>query len=76
MGELERAEEFLGVALETDAAGGSPLRTNETRYWLSRVRRAQGHDLEADAMLEVVEREAEPAGFLRLHRIASAELGR
>lgn len=39
---------------------------------MSLVRRAQGH--EAEAMLEVVAREAKAAGLARLHRLASEEL--
>ncbi|MBX3315159.1 MAG: AAA family ATPase [Actinobacteria bacterium] len=42
-GDLVAAEEHLGAALEGDAEGGSVLWSNESRLWLSRVRRAQGH---------------------------------
>ena len=70
IGDLDLAEEQLGVALEADAAGGSVLWRNESRLWLSRVRRAQGHVAEADAMLAVVGDEAAAAGLRRLHRLA------
>lgn len=75
IGDLDLAEQQLGVALEADAAGGSVLWRNESRLWLSRVRRAQGHDAEADAMLTVVADEAAAAGLSRLHRLAIAERG-
>lgn len=75
IGDLDRAEDELGTALEADAAGGSRLWSNESRLWLSRVRRAQGHEVEADAMLSVVQREARDAGFARLDRLATTELG-
>lgn len=71
IGELDVAEEQLGVALEGDDAGGSVLWRNESRLWLSRVRRAQGHVDEADAMLDVVATEAGAAGLRRLQRLAS-----
>ena len=71
MGELDAAEEHLGSALEGDEAGGSVLWTNESRLWLSRVRRAQGHEAEADAMLDVVARQAAAAGLARLERLAA-----
>jgi len=74
MGELDAAEEFLGAALEADADGGSVLWSNESRLWLSRARRAQGHRAEADAMLNVVAQQARDAGLLRLERLASAAL--
>lgn len=74
IGDLDEAEEYLGVALEADAAGGSQLWSNESRLWLSRVRRAQGHSAEADAMLAVVQREARSNGFARLDRLATTEL--
>ena len=74
MGELETAEEYLGAALQGDAAGDSVLWTNESRLWMSRVRRAQGHGSEADAMLEVVEREASAARLERLAALAASEL--
>lgn len=75
LGELDEAEEYLGTALEADAAGESKLWRNESRLWLSRVRRAQGHAAEADAMLAVVQREAREAGLVRLERLATTELG-
>jgi len=75
MGELDAAEEFLGIALEADADGGSVLWSNESRLWLSRTRRTQGHHAEADAMLSVVVEQARGAGLLRLERLASSELG-
>ena len=75
MGDLEAAEEYLGVALEADAAGGSAVWSNESRLWLSRVRRAQGHAAEADAMAAVVAREADAAGLARLARLARTEGG-
>ena len=71
LGELERAEDELGSALEADSAGGSVLWANESRLWLSRVRRAQGHEVEADAMLEVVARQTSDAGLGRLKRMAT-----
>ncbi|MCB0968607.1 MAG: AAA family ATPase, partial [Ilumatobacter sp.] len=74
LGELDDAEQQLGVALEGDAAGGSVLWSNESRLWLSRVRRAQGHVAEADAMADVVRHEAAAAGLARLVRLAEAEL--
>jgi DNA-binding winged helix-turn-helix (wHTH) protein len=73
LGDLDTAEEYLGVALEADAAGGSVLWRNESRLWLSRVRRSQGHLAEADAMLDVVGIEAGQAGLRRLERRASTE---
>ena len=73
LGELDAAEEYLGAALEADSAGGSAVWSNESRLWLSRVRRAQGHAAEADAMLSVVAREAEAAGLARLARVATTE---
>jgi hypothetical protein len=76
LGELDVAEEYIGVALEADTAGDSPLWSKESRLWLSRVRRAQGHSAEADAMAAVVEREAAAAGFARLERLASTERSR
>ena len=75
MGEFDTAEEYLGTALEADSDGGSLLWSNESRLWLSRTRRAQGHDAEADAMLTVVTQEARAGGLLRLHRLATTELG-
>lgn len=74
LGELDAAEEFLGTALEADAAGGSVIWSNESRLWLSRARRAQGHRAEADAMSTVVAQQAAEKGLLRLERLASAEL--
>ncbi len=74
LGELDAAEEFLGLALEGDDSGGSVLWANESRLWLSRVRRAQGHAAEADAMAEVVRHEAEAAGLARLARLATEAL--
>ncbi len=71
IGDLEAAERYLGVAMEADAAGGSVLWRNESRLWLSRVRRAQGHTAEADAMLDVVAHEAAGAGLHRLERLAT-----
>ena len=76
LGELDAAEEFLGTALEADASGESKLWSNESRLWLSRVRRAQGHTAEADAMLAVVQREARETGLARLERLATTELAR
>ncbi len=73
LGDLTAAEEQLGSALEGDAAGGSVLWANESRLWLSRVRRAQGHGAEADAMVRVVGHEAAAAGLIRLARLAAAE---
>ena len=75
MGDFDTAEEYLGTALEADSDGGSLLWSNESRLWLSRTRRAQGHDVEADAMLTVVDQEARAGGLLRLHRLATTELG-
>ncbi len=72
IGDLDDAEQYLGVALEADDAGGSVLWRNESRLWLSRVRRAQGLGDEADAMLDAVEREAAAAGLRRLERLAVA----
>lgn len=72
LGELDVAEEYLGVALEADSASGSALWANESRLWLSRVRRAQGHVPEADAMLEVVAHQAGEAGLARLERLATS----
>ena len=74
LGEFDAAEELLGVALEADSAGESVLWSNESRLWLSRVRRAQGHATEADAMLAVVARQAGDAGLRRIERLATAEL--
>ncbi len=71
--DLATAEEYLGTALEADSAGGSALWSNESRLWLSRVRRAQGHPAEADAMVQVVASEAAAAGYGRLERLALAE---
>lgn len=76
IGDLDAAEEYIGVALEADSAGESKLWSNESRLWLSRVRRAQGHEAEADAMLAVVQREAHEAGLARLERLATTELTR
>jgi DNA-binding winged helix-turn-helix (wHTH) protein len=76
LGELEEAEQQLGAALEGDDAGGSVLWANESRLWLSRVRRAQGHDTESDAMARVVADEAGAAGLARLARVATSELAR
>jgi hypothetical protein len=76
IGDLDEAEEYLGVALEADSAGGSKIWSNESRLWLSRVRRVQGHHSEADAMLAVVQREAREAGLARLERLATEELDR
>jgi hypothetical protein len=73
-GDADAAEQFLGVALEADEAGGSTLWCNESRLWLSRARRAQGHVEEANAMLSVVAQQASGSGLRRLERIASAEL--
>ncbi|MGA9278647.1 AAA family ATPase [Ilumatobacter sp.] len=73
MGDVDAAEEYLGIALEADTDGGSVLWSNSSRLWLSRTRRAQGHAAEADAMLSVVERQAADAGLLRLQRLASTE---
>ena len=70
IGDLDLAEQHLGTALEADAAGGSVLWRNESRLWLSRVRRAQGHIAEADAMLTAVGDEAAAAGLRRLQRLA------
>ncbi|MEZ5092840.1 AAA family ATPase [Nocardioides sp.] len=75
LGELELAEQQLGAALEGDDAGGSVLWANDSRLWLSRVRRAQGYDAEADAMARVVLAEAQAHGLHRLARVAAAELG-
>lgn len=74
LGELDVAEEYLGVALEADAESGSALWANESRLWLSRVRRAQGHDAEADAMVDVVAKEARASGLHRLERLASMDM--
>ena len=74
LGELDVAENELGIALEGDDHGGSVLWANESRLWLSRVRRAQGHDSEADAMAEVVRRQAGAAGLARLARLAAEAL--
>ena len=74
IGDLETADEELGIALEADDAGGSVLWRNESRLWLARVRRARGHDAEADAMLDVVRREAAAAGLPRLERLAGEAL--
>ena len=73
LGDLDDAEEHLAAALEGDHAGGSALWAAESRLWLSRVRRAQGHAAEADAMVAVVRRDAERAGLARLARLAAAE---
>ncbi len=70
MGQLAEAEEQLAAALEADVAGGSALWSNESRLWLSRVRRAQGHTAEADAMADVVAEQAGAAGLSRLRRLA------
>jgi DNA-binding winged helix-turn-helix (wHTH) protein/tetratricopeptide (TPR) repeat protein len=75
VGDLAEAEGQLGAALEADDSGGSVLWRNESRWWLARVRRAQGHVAEADAMLAVVAREAGEAGLRRLERLATTELG-
>ena len=74
LGELDVAEHDLSIALEGDDRGGSILWTNESRLWLSRVRRAQGHDAEADAMADVVRDQAEAAGLKRLARLATESL--
>jgi tetratricopeptide (TPR) repeat protein len=74
MGELDAAEKHLGSALEADSLGGSVLWSNESRLWLSRARRAQGHAPEADAMLAVVAQQAHDAGLARLERLATSEL--
>ena len=74
LGELDVAEHDLSIALEGDDRGGSILWTNESRLWLSRVRRAQGHDAEADAMADVVRDQAEAAGLMRLARLATESL--
>ncbi len=71
IGDLDAAEDYLGVAMEADAAGGSVLFRNESRLWLSRVRRAQGHVSEANAMLDVVAQEATASGLRRLERLAA-----
>jgi len=71
IGDLDAAERYLGTAMEGDAAGGSVLWRNESRMWLSRVRRAQGHATEADAMLDAVTREVAGAGLRRLERLAT-----
>ena len=73
-GDLEEAEGRLGRALEVDAAGESALWSNESRLWLAKVRRAQGHGAEAAAMFEVVAEQAAAAGLPRLRRLALAEL--
>lgn len=73
LGDLETAERHLATALEADDRGGSVLWRNESRLWLARVRRAQGHAAEADAMLAVVAREAREAGLRRLVRLAGGE---
>jgi DNA-binding winged helix-turn-helix (wHTH) protein/tetratricopeptide (TPR) repeat protein len=75
LGELAEAEQQLGAALEGDDAGGSVLWANESRLWLSRVRRAQGYHDEADAMARVVAGEAQAHGLTRLARVAAGELG-
>lgn len=74
IGDLTEAEAQLGTALEADDSGGSVLWRNESRLWLARVRRAQGHVDKADAILEVIAREAGEAGLRRLERLANAEL--
>ncbi len=74
LGELDAAEDYLGRSLEADSAGGSSLYANESRLWLSRVRREQGYSAEANAMAEVVVREASSRGHLRLQRLASTDL--
>ncbi len=71
MGDLPAAQQYLEVAMEGDAEGGSALWRNESRLWLSRVRRAQGHTAEANAMLEAVAHEAAAAGLPRLERLAA-----
>jgi hypothetical protein len=76
LGELDLAEEQLGEALVSDSASGSILWANESRLWLSRVRRAQGQTAEADAMLDVVAEQAGAAGLLRLERLARADRAR
>lgn len=73
-GDLTAAEHHLGVALEGDAGGGSVLWANESRLWLARVRRAQGHPAEAEAMAAAVEAETAPAGLARLARLAREDL--
>ena len=73
IGDLQAAEQHLGVALEADTAGGAVLWSNESRRWLARVRRAQGHPAEADAMLDVVAAEASAAGLVRLARLAGTD---
>jgi DNA-binding winged helix-turn-helix (wHTH) protein/tetratricopeptide (TPR) repeat protein len=74
LGELGPAEQQLGAALEGDDAGRSVLWANESRLWLSRVRRAQGYTAEADVMARVVATEARAHGLTRLSRAAAAEL--
>jgi hypothetical protein len=76
LGELDLAEEQLGESLVSDSASGSILWANESRLWLSRVRRAQGQTAEADAMLDVVAEQAGAAGLLRLERLARADRAR
>ena len=73
IGDLDAAEQLLSVALEADAAGGSVLWCNESRLWMSRVLRARGRDSEANAILDVVAREAGSAGLARLERLAIAD---
>ena len=70
MGDLDAAGECLTVALEADSASGSTLWANESRRWLSYVRRAQGQTTEAEALLEVVASQADDAGLARLARLA------
>lgn len=54
IGDLDAAQHNLEIAMGGDAEGGSALWRNENRLWLSRVRQAQGHSAEADAMLDAV----------------------
>ena len=70
VGDLDDAEESIGIALEADSAGESVLWSNESRLWMARVRRAKGHHSEADAMLAVVAEQASNAGLRRLERLA------
>jgi tetratricopeptide (TPR) repeat protein len=70
LGDLTAAEDHLGRALAADDASGSVLWSNESRLWLSRVRRAQDHADEAEAMREVVIEQAAAAGLTRLVRAA------
>ena len=50
------------------------LWVNESRLWMSRVRRAQGHADEADAIAAVVAEQTSAAGLPRLHREAAGDL--